>query len=1057
MSATEHICPHCGKPVPPTALQGICPECMLKAGVATEGGDAGAGGANAAKAPPPKPEEIAPHFPQLEILECLGRGGMGAVYKARQPKLDRLVALKILTRPADSRLPDAAFAERFQREARALARLSHPDIVAVYDFGEAGGYHYLLMEYVDGLTLRQLLQTRKLSPEEAVGIVPKICSALQFAHERGIVHRDIKPENILLNRQGQVKIADFGIAKLVERGCLSRSGDASEKAPGQSQASTAEANAAAGTAALQISLTQDQVLGTPHYMAPEQVEKPGTVDHRADIYSLGVVFYEMLTGELPLGRFQPPSRKVQVDVRLDEVVLHALEKEPERRYQHASEVKTDVEHITATPASSAAPAQGAIYSAIGRQGTCYLSTPERMRNCFPSAAAQIFHCKGELQLAPKALAFVSPWQTRIVIPLEDIEDLSIGQFQMWTTPWVMQYERLNYLSVTFAKDGRRQTVHLTPVAGGTASAQQINEQMGGWFEAIRTAVVAQTGVAPHVSEPRNVLTSAEPAWNKKGVPLLIALLVTAGLVVWHPRRVFGPAPEPLSVALPVILWLCLLGLIWFSYGFLKANSAIRRGDLDAVTSNEPPEDSLTEASGRDTQPAQPSWVAAVRWTARVLGTLLVLAVLPFVLAEGLPPIASQPQGVQLTFLGGFLLLFGCIVGWWREGAAAVLVAAGWTVIRISENAFQITTPFELTLLIAALYGFCWWATHGRRLRVALTTVLILVGALGLGRLLVPTSVFVRGVIRDAQSGKPVSNAELRLLVPRSAAELDQLARKGNPPDARSDNTGHFRLYVGWYGEQQQVAVTANGYVTLTTNLGPRSLGRREVQRDFLVQPEANTNLPLIEVSQMRLVEVIQLLAQAAKWNVILDPRVASDPRQPNGKPVLDAEVNLRWEYITAEAALTTLLKDYGLAASVDPATGIRRIIKATSDQTAAASEQSSPTLNTLPPVVVRTEPASGATDVPPGITEIRVTFSKEMLNESWSWSSAWDDSIPESIGEATYEADRRTCVLKVALKPATTYAYWLNSEKLHHFQDRAGRAAVPYLLIFRTRDQEGSP
>src|SRR6185436_1843597 len=135
---------------------------MLKAGVAAETGEVGPDGTSVAKAPSqpvPKVGEIAPHFPQLEILECLGRGGMGAVYKARQPKLDRFVALKILTRSRDHRITDTEFAARFQQEARALARLNHPDIVAVYDFGEAGGFHYLLMEYVDGLTLRQVLQT----------------------------------------------------------------------------------------------------------------------------------------------------------------------------------------------------------------------------------------------------------------------------------------------------------------------------------------------------------------------------------------------------------------------------------------------------------------------------------------------------------------------------------------------------------------------------------------------------------------------------------------------------------------------------------------------------------------------------------------------------------------------------------------------------------------------------------------------------------------------------------------------------------------------------------
>jgi hypothetical protein len=173
------------------------------------------------------------------------------------------------------------------------------------------------MEFVDGMNLRQLQKAKKLTPQEALGIVPKICEALQFAHDEGIVHRDIKPENILVDTKGRVKIADFGLAKLM------------------------------GRAPTDLTLTGvGQVMGTPHYMAPEQIQGTHDVDHRADIYSLGVVFYEMLTGELPLGRFSPPSKKVQVDVRLDEVVLKALEQSPELRYQNVSEVKSQVENIS---------------------------------------------------------------------------------------------------------------------------------------------------------------------------------------------------------------------------------------------------------------------------------------------------------------------------------------------------------------------------------------------------------------------------------------------------------------------------------------------------------------------------------------------------------------------------------------------------------------------------------------------------------------------------------------------------------------------------------------
>jgi serine/threonine protein kinase len=311
-------CPQCGTPLPIGALAGLCPACLLKLGAAADT-------VTDAKQPafnPPSVVELAAKFPQLEILELIGKGGMGAVYKARQKQLDRVVALKILP-PGIGNEP--AFAERFAREAKALAKLNHPGIVTLYEFGETGGQFYFLMEFVDGLNLRQLLHAGRISPREALAIVPQICDALQFAHDQGIVHRDIKPENILLDRRGRVKVADFGLAKII--------GNESEQ--------TAD-----GTAAISTSLTDaGKVMGTPNYMSPEQIAAPGEVDHRADIYALGVVFYQMLTGELPGKKIEPPSKKVQIDVRLDEIVLRALEKKPELRYQQASAMKTQVETI----------------------------------------------------------------------------------------------------------------------------------------------------------------------------------------------------------------------------------------------------------------------------------------------------------------------------------------------------------------------------------------------------------------------------------------------------------------------------------------------------------------------------------------------------------------------------------------------------------------------------------------------------------------------------------------------------------------------------------------
>lgn len=327
-------CPKCGTSLPADAPAGLCPKCLLQAGFESQGlSDPGSTAASPASGgfDAPAIGELAARFPQLEIIELLGKGGMGAVYKARQRALDRLVAVKILPPEVSA---DKSFTDRFAREARALAGLNHPNIVSVHECGEKDGLFYFVMEFVDGPNLRQMLQSGLLAPEQALAIVSQICDALQYAHDEGVVHRDIKPENILLDKRGRVKIADFGLSKLLRH-------DRPE-----------------------LSLTgEHQVMGTLRYMAPEQMHDTKAVDHRADIYSLGVVFYELLTGQVPMGRFAPPSQKVQIDVRFDEIVLRALEEEPARRYQQASEIKTQVETI----GGIAPEAMQSVYRALGRE------------------------------------------------------------------------------------------------------------------------------------------------------------------------------------------------------------------------------------------------------------------------------------------------------------------------------------------------------------------------------------------------------------------------------------------------------------------------------------------------------------------------------------------------------------------------------------------------------------------------------------------------------------------------------------------------------------------
>ncbi|MCC7013101.1 MAG: serine/threonine protein kinase [Planctomycetes bacterium] len=330
------VCTTCGTVLAPgTAPGGLCPSCLLGLGlsssaagrefVVTGGGE---------ELPPPAPEELAPFFPQYEVVALVGRGGMGAVYRARQKGLDRDVAIKVLPEHAAK---DPAFAERFAREGRALAKLNHANIVNIYDSGRAGELFYFVMEFVDGSNVRQVIRARNATPKDALAIVGQVCDALQYAHEEGVVHRDIKPENILIDKRGRVKIADFGLAKLF------------------------------GGAQPDVTLTRSQqTMGTPHYMAPEQWERPSEVDHRADIYALGVVFYELLTGELPLGRFALPSQKLAVDAQVDEVVLKTLAKDPALRYQSVSAVRSEVTALAARPSPAAPRKRGCIGGLVHR-------------------------------------------------------------------------------------------------------------------------------------------------------------------------------------------------------------------------------------------------------------------------------------------------------------------------------------------------------------------------------------------------------------------------------------------------------------------------------------------------------------------------------------------------------------------------------------------------------------------------------------------------------------------------------------------------------------------
>jgi serine/threonine protein kinase len=320
LTLIQPICPLCQTPFEPSAILGhMCPRCLME-------GDATDTAPSIASPPvawtPLGLAEMQAMLPAYELLSIIGRGGMGAVYKARQPALDRTVAIKVLPMIEDHL--GISFVERFRNEARVLARLNHPGIVHVYDFGElAGGLCYFVMEYVDGTDVAQMVKSSgRLPPELATNITAHVCEALRHAHEAGIVHRDVKPANVLVSKEGHVKVADFGLAK---NAIEDRSFTAS-----------------------------NMTVGTPDFVAPEALIPGIPVDGRADLYAVGVMLYQMITGHVPRGAWQPASVLVpEVDWRLDAIIQKAMQYNREDRHHSASELRSELDEAWSVPAAEA--------------------------------------------------------------------------------------------------------------------------------------------------------------------------------------------------------------------------------------------------------------------------------------------------------------------------------------------------------------------------------------------------------------------------------------------------------------------------------------------------------------------------------------------------------------------------------------------------------------------------------------------------------------------------------------------------------------------------------
>ena len=311
--------------------------------------------------------EIGPY----RIVERTGSGGMATVYRAQQSRLERDVAIKVL-HPAFSAEPN--FLARFEREARIVARLDHPHIIPVYDYDHLDGHYFLVLKYVDGVTLRDILQGDRLPPDHVLGLMRPIAEALDYAHEQGVLHRDIKPSNILIDRRGIPYLTDFGLARMIR--------------PGES------------------TISVETMLGTPHYIAPEQAVGNTDLDARTDVYSLGIVLYEMLTGRVPFSGDSsfsvvhdhiytpPPSpREFNPDLSpgVEAVLLKALAKDPTDRYATASDMIRAYEQVVAESSDS----QRDHSRDAARQQTHAPPTPSRPAASPPPQPPRVSHIEDD--------------------------------------------------------------------------------------------------------------------------------------------------------------------------------------------------------------------------------------------------------------------------------------------------------------------------------------------------------------------------------------------------------------------------------------------------------------------------------------------------------------------------------------------------------------------------------------------------------------------------------------------------------------------------------------
>jgi tetratricopeptide (TPR) repeat protein len=750
-----------------------------------------------------------------------------------------------------------------------------------------------------------------------------------------------------------------------------------------------QSNAPDQRPALPDSLTGKHVMGTPKYMSPEQITAPGEVDNRADIYALGVVFYQMLTGELPGKKIEPPSKKVQIDVRLDEVVLRALEENPELRYQQVSEVKTMVETIIATPGGS-------------------------RREEAQTEKAESRKPKAEMEPHISRTAFFGV----ICVPLSFMPIV-------WFLCWLKELAE-------------------TATRGGNSSWPNILLGVMGITGLVLTAPLAIT-ILGWVAA-RQIRRSQGRLWGLKlalfdGLlfPLLIVNAMIGGLAVFL-QKILAALVWKLDGSLfyglgDFVVWatLVILILIW-------VDSAITRYVWRALNKSQ---DGSPTAAG-------PSWKTPAIVASIILLTLILAALITgyfrparsFYIGQ-----ASFPKGdsieitsversqTQMTVKGHYDLVSAD-----HATLALYITSTNKNVASDAQQRMQIVRgrgDFELIdrhlvpgwphLSMYADGGSFAALYFGTRSESLEESKLPKGYSLATGDAAQPAQSFDQATAQQwTQEGWQLWQAQK---LDEAAAKFQQ-AVKLAPDNANAWNG------LGW----------------ATFNAGQPAEAENAFQKVLSLEPNhpaALNGLGQIDLSLGKYDEAETYLLKAA-------------PQAPAAWFGLARLYLLQGKFDQAETwAQKTVDSGQGdataremlQAAKEKKLSGALRLLLEPHPNQSSPPETDRLTLAEQPPVVVETFPVSGAREVQPGEAEIRVRFSKPMAGGSWSWSTAWENSTPEFIGQPHYEADGRTCAVKVKLEPGKTYAFWLNSDQFKNFTDRAGQAAVPYLLIFQTQQK----